>query len=364
VKTTKIIFLLLLTCLIGCAAGSVKPLLDHPDFKAENQPVRTLRVLLVTDDTYRKDEIEKWIARCSHLVEVQVGIRLEIVGWHRIVWEKELSDIFRTHIRMAADTWTRRETFDVAVAPAYFVQRLGGNKLLLGAVDTFFWRYIFVKEMDPNILLHELFHAFLLSADHSDDWVMRAERSPYGIEWYWLTPEQRKVILRNKWRDFNVMPVTGRKEEQKSKESWFYYVLGSFFLQRRDLKQATFMFTQSLEIDLTFPPPYNKLAWIHATADEAAFRNGQEAVKLALKACELSNWDNLEYLDTLAAAYARAGEFDKAIEWQEKALGGMKSRENREAGALEPIKPNENQKTSELRQRLNLYRAHKPWPPN
>jgi hypothetical protein len=23
-----------------------------------------------------------------------------------------------------------------------------------------------------------------------------AERSPYGIEWYWLTPEERKEVLR------------------------------------------------------------------------------------------------------------------------------------------------------------------------
>jgi tetratricopeptide (TPR) repeat protein len=234
----------------------------------------------------------------------------------------------------------------------------------LGAVDTFFWRYIFVKELDPNILIHELFHAFLLSTDHSDDWIMKAERSPYGIEWYWLTPEQRKVVLRNKWRDFKVMPVTGKDEERRSKESRFYYALGSLFLQRWDLNQATLLLTQSLEIDPTFPPPYNNLAWILATADEVGLRNGKEAVRLALKACELSNWKNPEYLGTLAAAYARVGDFDKAIQWQEKALEGMKSLENRQEGALEPLKPYENDKTVELRRRLNLYRTHKPWPPN
>ena len=151
-KVNKFILLLFLVCLLGCAAGSVKPLLDHPEFKAENQPVRTLRVLLLTDDSYRKDEIEKWMARCSDLIEVQVGIRLEIVDWHRITWDKELNDIFRTHIELLRTRGPRRDTFDVALAPVHFVHRMDGSKLLLGAVDTFFWRYIFVRDLDPNIL--------------------------------------------------------------------------------------------------------------------------------------------------------------------------------------------------------------------
>ncbi len=360
----KILYLFLLACLVGCAAGSVKPLLDQPEFKAGNQPVRTLRVLLLTDDSYRKDEIEKWMARCSDLIEVQVGIRLEIVGWQRITWDKELNDIFRTHIRMAADTWTRRETFDIAVAPVHFVYRMGGGKLLLGAVDTFFWRYIFVRELDPNILLHELFHAFLLSTDHSDDWVMRAERAPYGNEWYWLTPEQRKVVLRNKWRDFNAMPVTGNLEGQRWNEGRFYYALGSLFLQKKESNLAVPLLAKSLEMDPKFAPTYNNLAWILATADEAAFRNGQEAVKLALVACELSNWKNPGYFDTLAAAYARAGDYDKAIHWQERALEGIKSPGNDLNRTLEPLMAYEHDETSEHRRRLEQYRRQKPWPPD
>ena len=244
-------------CLLGCYAGSVKPLLDHPEFKAENEPIRTLKILVITDHSYRKDEIEKFVSKCSRLVEMQVGIRLEIQEWQQIKWEDELNDISKMEIRIAGDTWSKRDKFDIALTFVYFVQSLGGGKLPLGATDTFFWRYIFVKELDPYILLHELFHAFLLQRGHSNDWVMRAARPPYGNEWYWLTPEDRRGVLRNKWRDFNIMPATEQEEEMKSKESWFYYRIGAAHLQKRELDQAILFFNQSLEINPKYAEVYS-----------------------------------------------------------------------------------------------------------
>jgi tetratricopeptide (TPR) repeat protein len=34
----------------------------------------------------------------------------------------------------------------------------------------------------------------------------------------------------------------------------------------------------------------------------------------------LRDWKDFAILDTIAAAYAEAGKFDKAVEWQEKAI--------------------------------------------
>ena len=256
-KTKKLILLLLLICLLGCYAGSVKPLLNHPEFRAENEPIRTLRILVITDHSYRNDEIEKFVSKCSHLVEMQVGIRLQILDWQQIQWEDELNDISKIEIRVAGDTWSKRDKFDIALTFVYFVHSFGGGKLPLGATDTFFWRYIFVKELDPYILLHELFHAFLLQKGHSNDWVMRAARPPYGNEWYWLTPEDRRGVLRNKWRDFNVMPTTEREEEKKSKESWFYYRIGAAHFEKKEFDQAILFFNQSLEINPRYAEVYN-----------------------------------------------------------------------------------------------------------
>jgi len=258
-KTKKLVLLLPLVCLLGCYAGSVKPMLNRPEFRAENNPIRTLRVLLITDPSYPRDEIEKFISRCSGLVEVQVGIRLEILDWYRIKWEDELSDISKMEIRVAADTWSQRDHFDIALTFVNMVQRVEGGKFPLGATDTFFWRYIFVKELDPYILLHELFHAFLFEKGHSEKWVMRSARPSYGNEWYWLTPEDRKRVLRNKWRDFNEMPAAEKEEENKSKESWFYYNLGLAYLQRKEVDQAISLFNKSLEINPKYAAAYLSL---------------------------------------------------------------------------------------------------------
>jgi tetratricopeptide (TPR) repeat protein len=255
-KAKKLVYLLLLVCLLGCYSGSVKPLLSRPEFKAENEPTRTLRILLVADDSYRKDEIEKFVSKCSRLVEMQVGIRLEIIDSYPIKWEDEKEDIIKMEIRVAADTWSRRDQFDIVLTFVNFVYRVRGGKLPLGATDTFFWRYLFVKELDPYILLHELFHAFLLEQGHSESWVMRGARPPYGSEWYWLTPEDRKRVLRNKWRDFNVMPVTEQEEEKNSRESWFYCRVGAAYLRKGDLEQALLLLNKSLEINPTYAEAY------------------------------------------------------------------------------------------------------------
>jgi tetratricopeptide (TPR) repeat protein len=249
VKAKKLALLLLLVFLSGCYSGSVKPLLNRPEFKVENEPIRTLRILLVADDSYRESEIKKFVLKCSRLVEMQVGIRLEILDWYQIKWEDELDDIIKMEIRIATDTWRKRDQFDIVLTFVNFVHSIKGGKLPLGATDTFFWRYLFVKELDPYILLHELFHAFLLEQGHSESWVMRGARPPYGSEWYWLTPEDRKKVLRNKWRDFDVMPATEQEEEKKSKESWFYYRMGSAYLEKREFEQGVLLLNKSIEIN-------------------------------------------------------------------------------------------------------------------
>ena len=69
-----------------------------------------------------------------------------------------------------------------------------------------------------------------------------------------------------------------------------------------------------------WPDPINNLAWLIATHPELKNRDVSEAVRLARRACELTNYQNPIPLGTLAAAYASAGDFSKAIDTVTKAI--------------------------------------------
>jgi Flp pilus assembly protein TadD len=69
-------------------------------------------------------------------------------------------------------------------------------------------------------------------------------------------------------------------------------------------------------------------------------------VEHATRACELSYWKEPRHISILAAAYAEAGEFAKAIEYQKKALSFPEF---------------EKQHGAQVRERLELYTHQKPY---
>ena len=89
--------------------------------------------------------------------------------------------------------------------------------------------------------------------------------------------------------------------------------------------------------------PMNEIAWIVATHPDAAKRNPDEAVRLAESAAKLTGHRQPVVLDTLAAAYASAGDFPRAIRAAEEAVALAATRDTGLA--------------DEMRTRLALYRA-------
>jgi Flp pilus assembly protein TadD len=61
-------------------------------------------------------------------------------------------------------------------------------------------------------------------------------------------------------------------------------------------------------------------AWLLATCPEPRFRDGNQAVALATRACELSAWKEAGAVQGLAAACAEAGRFEEAVRWQQQAM--------------------------------------------
>jgi Flp pilus assembly protein TadD len=100
---------------------------------------------------------------------------------------------------------------------------------------------------------------------------------------------------------------------------------------------------KALEHDPENPNTCNLAAWIMATSQDDALRDGHRAVELATKACEATDY-RAGFVDTLAAAYAEVGDFEEAATWAQKASGLVDEKERPDYEA-----------------RLKLYKAGKPY---
>ena len=124
--------------------------------------------------------------------------------------------------------------------------------------------------------------------------------------------------------------------------------LGYALSQQGKLDEAVIHYTEALQIKPGWTGPMNSLAWLLATHKKTKFHNPEEAVRLAQRACELSNYKNPSLIDTLAAAYAAAGKFSKAVAAAEKALELARS-------------SGQNQLAENIQNRLLLYRTGRPY---
>lgn len=95
--------------------------------------------------------------------------------------------------------------------------------------------------------------------------------------------------------------------------------LATLGIQLNKPQVAVAHFREALKLKSDWPEVLNNLAWTLATSPDASVRNGKEAIEHATRACELTQQSQPVFLVTLAAAYAEAGQFDKAIATSQKA---------------------------------------------
>jgi Flp pilus assembly protein TadD len=127
-----------------------------------------------------------------------------------------------------------------------------------------------------------------------------------------------------------------------------HYYLGKALLQKGKTSEAVTHFEEAFRLSPDSFDVMNDLAWLLAASKETTIHNPDRAIKLAQRACELTDYKEPDLLDTLAAAYAAAGDFSKAIETAKKALELCQS-------------PEQNTLKEEIEGRLVLYKAGKPY---
>ena len=116
--------------------------------------------------------------------------------------------------------------------------------------------------------------------------------------------------------------------------------LGLILYRSGDIGKAIDLLAEAARITPDWSAPLNTQAWILATNQDAAVRDPARAVRLAGLACELSEHRSAHDLDTLAAALAAAGRFERAIDAARQALALSESDEQLAVG---------------IRRRLELY---------
>jgi tetratricopeptide (TPR) repeat protein len=127
-----------------------------------------------------------------------------------------------------------------------------------------------------------------------------------------------------------------------------HYYLGQVLMQMGKINEAITHFEEAIRLEPNWVELMNNLAWFLAANRETAIHNPDKAIRLAQQACELTNYKEPQLLDTLAVAYASAGDFSKAIETAEKALELCQS-------------PEQNTLKKGIESRLVLYKAGKPY---
>jgi tetratricopeptide (TPR) repeat protein len=77
--------------------------------------------------------------------------------------------------------------------------------------------------------------------------------------------------------------------------------------------EALMRYENAIRLDPLFPWSANNLSWVLATCPDEKLRDGRRAIEFARQAIKVPKVEVPDFINTLAAAYAAAGDFDAAV---------------------------------------------------
>jgi tetratricopeptide (TPR) repeat protein len=110
-----------------------------------------------------------------------------------------------------------------------------------------------------------------------------------------------------------------RAIREKPNDAKLHYLYAMTLAMQGAFREAADHYRQVLILQPDNAEALNNLAWILAANPSSDIRDGAQAVRLAERACELTQRHEPVVLGTLAAAYAEAGRFPEAVTTAEKA---------------------------------------------
>ena len=99
-----------------------------------------------------------------------------------------------------------------------------------------------------------------------------------------------------------------------------HYRLGRTLVMAGQFDGSLEHFRRAASLKPEWPDPLNRIAQVLVVHPDAGVRNAGEAVSLAERAAGMTEYKDTSVLDTLAAAYAAAGRFDRAVAMAQAAI--------------------------------------------
>jgi len=151
---------------------------------------------------------------------------------------------------------------------------------------------------------------------------------------------QRAVQLAPAWPEPRrrlafALSLLGRREEARAaylaliplmpKTAEGQRELADLLAEGQQFAEAIDHYREALRLKPDFVLALNNLAWVRATAPRPEWRDGNEAVQLAGRACAMTGRRNASFLGTLAAAYAEVGRLADAVKTIDEAMALAKA---------------------------------------
>ncbi len=201
------------------------------------------------------------------------------------------------------------------------LNNLGAVLLRKGNVDAAIMRLQQALQCKPDYVnAHNLLCGALLQTGRLDDAIARCRQ--FGA----VRPETAMSYgnignaLLEKGRTNEAIAYLSQALEGMPNAPLVHSNLGNALLQKGRANEALEHFRRALELRPDDPDIQNNLAWMLATSPYPAVRDGKTAAQLAERANRLTGGENPNMLDTLAAAYAEAGQFREAVANAQHAL--------------------------------------------